>query len=83
MAEPLYIVAGQAEVDLATARAALDRLATLVVSGELDPAREEDMDAFSTFALGVSARLDHVMASLGTLRDGSGRSADETLGLAG
>lgn len=70
MAESLYIVAGQAEVDLATARAALDRLATLVVSGELDPAREEDMDAFSTFALGVSARMDYVGQALAELREG-------------
>jgi len=70
MAESLYIVAGQAEVDLATARAALDRLATLVVSGELDPAREEDMDAFSTFALGVSARLDNIAEVLTELREG-------------
>lgn len=70
MAESLYIVAGQAEVDLATARAALDRLATLVVSGELDPAREEDMDAFSTFAMGVSARLDHIGQALAELREG-------------
>lgn len=83
MNDALYLLADEAEIELGTAKSALNRLITLVVSGELDPAREEDMDAFSTFALGVSARLDHVMASLGTLRDGSGRSADETLGLAG
>lgn len=70
MTDSLFIIAGEAEADLAMARAALDRLTSLVVSGELDTTREEDMDAFSTFALGVSTRLDHIGQALAELREG-------------
>lgn len=68
--DSLYIIAGEAEADLMTARAALDRLTSLVVSGELETTREEDMDAFSTFAYGVCARLDHIGEALAELREG-------------
>ena len=62
-----FAIASTAHVDALTARAALERLTTLVVQGEIDTRAEADVDAFVCFADGIGARIDGVAEALDDL----------------
>lgn len=67
------VVTDCAHVDALTAKAALERLTSLVVQGEIDTRVEADVDAFVCFADGIGKRLDSVAAALdGILRTAGG-----------
>lgn len=69
-----FAIASTAHVDALTARAALERLTTLVVQGELDTRAEADVDAFVCFADGIGARIDGVAEALDALTHRIGRA---------
>lgn len=62
-----FVLASAAHSDALTARAALERLTTLVVQGELDTSADEDLDAFACFADGIGARIEAVADALDAL----------------
>lgn len=62
-----FVLAGAAHSDALTARAALERLTTLVVQGELDTSADEELDAFVCFADGIGARIECVAEALDDL----------------
>lgn len=63
----LYAVADAAHIDALSARAALGRLVSLIVQGELDPSVDTDMDALVLFADGIGARVAEVADALDRL----------------
>lgn len=67
MSASARIVADTAHVDALTARTALDRIAAMVVSGELDLSTEADTDAFSTSIRGIAETMNDVAEALDTL----------------
>lgn len=60
-------IADAAHMDALTARAALERLTSLLVQGELDPHIEGDMDALACFAEGIIGQIGAVAEALDTL----------------
>lgn len=60
-------IADAAHMDALTARAALERLTSLLVQGELDPHVEGDMDALACFAEGIIGQIGAVAEALDTL----------------
>lgn len=60
-------VADAAHIDALSARAALERLVSLIVQGELDPSVDTDMDAFVVYVDGISARVGEVADALSEL----------------
>lgn len=62
-----FVLASAAHSDALTARAALERLTSLVVQGEIDTSAEEDLDAFACFADGIGRRIEEVADALDAL----------------
>lgn len=60
-------VADAAHIDALSARAALGRLVSLIVQGELDPSVDTDMDALVLFASGIEHQIDDVSNALDSL----------------
>ena len=60
-------IADMAQVEAMTATSALERLSSLVVSGELDLSDEADLDTFATLVLGIQSHLTDVSDALGKL----------------
>ena len=64
-----HFIADTAHIDALTAQTALQRLTSMIVSGELDPHEEADMDAFVCLANGIGARVAEVADALDKLLD--------------